>query len=299
MSLFKRGGQVPIGLYYLKRRFNDLMRLLGYKLVGQKKIVKHNDFDSILKFLVNKLSKNEENIIFDIGANIGQSIDRFQNIFPRNKIYSFEPTPNLFENLVKKYSNDKNVIINKYAISNENNTNDFFTYKYHRINSLYSTDKKTKFHKSRKIASEEKNDDFFQKIIKVETKKLDTIAEEYKLDSIDIIKIDTQGNEDKILEGCHNLLSSKKVKIIELELILGFAYKKQLSFFDIEKTLNNYNYKLIAIKESGNVLSHSNFQTDLIYVNSDVFEEIKKLHENNEIIKDVMSRTDGDNPLSY
>ena len=49
MSLFKRGGQVPIGLYYLKRRFNDLMRLLGYKLVGQKKIVKHNDFDSILK----------------------------------------------------------------------------------------------------------------------------------------------------------------------------------------------------------------------------------------------------------
>ena len=164
---------------------------------------------------------------------------------------------------------------------------------------MYSTDKKTKFHKSRKIASEEKNDDFFQKIIKVETKKLDTIAEEYKLDSIDIIKIDTQGNEDKILEGCHNLLSSKKVKIIELELILGFAYKKQLSFFDIEKTLNNYNYKLIAIKESGNVLSHSNFQTDLIYVNSDVFEEIKKLHENNEIIKDVMSRTDGDNPLSY
>ena len=73
----------------------------------------------------------------------------------------------------------------------------------------------------------------FQKKIKVETKKLDTIAEEYKLDSIDIIKIDTQGNEDKILEGCHQLLSSNKVKIIELELILGFAYKniKRINLF--------------------------------------------------------------------
>ena len=168
MKLLKRRGQVPISLFFFKRLISGLIKsMFGYKLIGQKKIVKHNDFDSILKFLINKFSKNEGNIIFDIGANIGQSIDRFQSIFPKSKIYSFEPTPNLFENLVQKYSSDNNVIINNYAISNKNETNDFFTYKYHRINSLYSTDKKTKFHLSRKIASEEKNDDLFQKKIKV------------------------------------------------------------------------------------------------------------------------------------
>ena len=52
--------------------------------------------------------KGHVKLIFDIGANIGQSIDRFQSIFPKSKIYSFEPTPNLFENLVQKYSSDNN-----------------------------------------------------------------------------------------------------------------------------------------------------------------------------------------------
>ena len=300
MNILKRRGQVPIGFFLLKRYVNlFIKKIFGYKLSGVKKIVKHNDFDSIIKFVIDKFSNNNNKTIFDIGANLGQSIDRFQEIYPTSNIYSFEPTPELFINLNEKYSNNKKVTIYNFAISNENNTGEFYTYKYHRINSFYATDKKSKFHLSRKISAEEKNDEIFQQKIEVTTKKIDTLFKEFKLENIDILKIDTQGSEDKILEGCSSLLANNKIKIIELELILGFAYEKQLSFFDLEKTLAKYNYKLIAIKESGNLLSHSNFQTDLIYVNNDIFKEIKNLHEINKSIKNVMNRTDENHPVSY
>ena len=42
------------------------------------------------------------------------------------------------------------------------------------------------------------------------------------------MKIDTQGFEDKVLMGAERMLESEKIDIIELELILGYAYMKQL-----------------------------------------------------------------------
>ena len=85
---------------------------------------------------------------------------------------------------------------------------------------------------------------------------------------------------------------NKKIKIIELELILGFGYEKSLSFYDIEKTLSKYNYKLIAINHSGNVISFSNYQTDLIYVSPDIYKKIQFLHYKNDFIPGVMNKTD-------
>ena len=61
----------------------------------------------------------------------------------------------------------------------------------------------------------------------------------------------------------------------------------------------NPNDKLIAINNGGNVISYSNYQTDLIYVSSDVYKKIQNLHYKNESIKDVMNKIDAKNPHSY
>ena len=95
------------------------------------------------------------------------------------------------------------------------------------------------------------------------------------------------------------MLSKEKVSIIELELILGFAYEKSFSFYDYEKILNNKNYKLIAISNSGNIISFSNYQTDLLYVKNEIFENIRNLHEKNIDIPGVTNKTDKSNPFSY
>lgn len=117
--------------------------------------------------------------------------------------------------------------------------------------------------------------------------------------TINLLKIDTQGFEDKVLEGAKQMLDYNRIKIIQLELILGFAYEKTLSFFDIEKHLNKCKYKLISIKDFGNIISFLNYQTDLIYVNDKLLKKIEKLHEKNIEIKNVMNSVSLKNPFSY
>ena len=90
----------------IKRQILGIIKKFGYELKGAKKIVKHNDFDSIISFLLNKKDK-EKHIYFDVGANLGQSIKRFKKINPSSTIHSFEPTPELYKKLIENFGNDK------------------------------------------------------------------------------------------------------------------------------------------------------------------------------------------------
>ena len=53
--------------------------------------------------------KSRECIIFDVGANAGQSVERFRNYLPEANILSFEPYPLVFKTLKYKELKDKNL----------------------------------------------------------------------------------------------------------------------------------------------------------------------------------------------
>jgi FkbM family methyltransferase len=278
----------------IKRKIIQTINKTGYELVGKKSIVKHNNFDAIIKFLIKELYKIKNPIIFDVGANIGQSIERFSSLFKSEefKIYSFEPTPKLFQILKNKYDLKKNIKLFQLALDDEITKSKFFSYEYDAINSLIQTDENSKFHKSRQIALNNSDCSNFTNEIEVQTTKIDNIVDEQNIDKIDVLKIDTQGNEDRVLEGSKKLLNSNKINLIELELILGFGYQRQMSFYDIEKVLSPYGYRLIGIDYASNIISFSNYQVNLIYVNSELFDKIKHLHYDNKEIKDITNRTD-------
>ena len=63
-----------------------------------------------LKKLIKKNS-----IIFDVGANVGDSIDEFYNILKPKKIYGFEPQKSCVKKLVKRFKN-KNIKILDCAV---------------------------------------------------------------------------------------------------------------------------------------------------------------------------------------
>jgi FkbM family methyltransferase len=281
---------------FIKKIILLLIYFTGYKIIGNKKIIKHNNFDAIIDFCLN-FSKRKV-IFFDVGANLGQSIDRFKTIRNKSIIHSFEPTPNLYQIILEKYKNTKNVFINNFALGNKTGNLFFNSYKYHKVNSFISMKKKSKFKMSRMLVTKTNKNNFEDKIkVKVET--IDNYCKKNNIKTINLLKIDTQGFEDKVLGGAKQMLNYNRIEIIELELILGFAYEKTLSFFDIEKYLNKYKYKLISIKNFGNIISFSNYQTDLIYVNDKLFKKIEKLHEKNIEIKNVMNSVSLKNPFSY
>ena len=287
---------------FIKRKIHLIVNFFGYKILGAKKTVKHNDFDSIIKFIFNEIiteNKSERTpTIFDIGANDGQSIRRFKKIFNVCKITSFEPTPIQFNNIKERYKDDEDVSVYNYGISNKEEILKFHSYEFSLINSFIPADNKSKLIKSR-ILSRKSNELNFENIIEVKTKSLDKFCLEKSIKTIDILKIDTQGFEDKVLNGCEDLLKKQKINIIEVELILGFGYSKTLSFYDIEKYLRKYDYRLISINNSGNVISTSNYVIDLLYVHQSSYEKIKELHYKNKNIKDVTNKTNTNNPFTY
>jgi len=238
----------------IKTILQKIVNSFGYKISKNKKN-KFKNFDLIIKKILNF---NKITII-DIGANKGQTIERFKKIFNKPKIYAFEPTKNLTKLLDKKYANDQNVKIFNQAVGDKNGKTTFFNYSNNELNSLYQI-KDPNFKRFNKT--------------KCDLISLDRFCIENKIENIDILKIDTQGNEKKILEGAKKSLKKGIFQIIELEIILGEYYDIKNSFFDIEKNLIRNNYKLLAIDRLINFYSNKYMYFNAIYIKQNLYKKL-------------------------
>jgi FkbM family methyltransferase len=224
--------------------------------------------DEVIKFFVTKNNP----IIFDVGANVGTSVDRFKKIFPSPEFYCFEPSKNEFEILKKNY-NYKEIKLFNFALGDINESKIFNVNSISLLSSFNSINSNSKVFKNmQKELGINKS-----KIIKIEeaqVKTLDSFLEEHDLKTIDILKIDVQNYEDKVLLGAKKSLLSNKFKVIELELNIGTTYEKHLNFYEIDKILIESNYRLVAIDNYGNLISNPDLQFNLIYVDKN---NIKKI----------------------
>lgn len=261
--------------------FHCLLKL-GYSIVGKKKLVKHNSFDAIHSYLVSNFLKMGSDItIFDVGANEGDSIKRFRSLFKKSKIHSFEPTNELILKIKKKFDLT-DVKLNNFALGEKKAKRKFFLYNAHRVNSFYPMEENSKYKLQRSRGNLEN-----QNSKEVEVNTIDDYCKTNKINKINLLKIDTQGSESEVLRGAKNILDQGLIDIIELEYIFGIAHKGANSLYEIEETLGTRGYKLIAVENAGNIISFSNYQTNLIYVRKLIYDKIKSFHEKNIDVKDV------------
>lgn len=221
--------------------------------------------------LYKKLIKIENPIIFDVGANLGQSINLFKKHFPTSTIHSFEPIYECFNKMKSEFSDDNNINIYNFAVGNKIEKKSFNVYENSGHSSFFEKNKNSYWwtrHNQNHI-KERNRFKLEEKKIDVEVITLDSFCEKYKIKNIDFLKIDTQGYEKFVLEGSQNLLKENKIKIIKLEMIFSELYTEKNSFFDIERNLNN-NYRLISINNFGNTIDDASFSCDVIYVSKDL-----------------------------
>ena len=203
----------------------------------------------IKNFFLKKFNRKEI-ILFDIGAHKGETIDFFTKFFNIKKIFAFEPNYNIFLKIRRKYyKKDKIKIYNfgvgdfeyekKLNIFNDTSSSTFTelnenTKYFKRKNRIFNLLKKEEFNEAKNI-----------KII-----SLNKFLEENHLEKVDILKIDTEGYEYKILKG----LSEKnfaKVKFIYFEHHYDLMLKKNYTFFQIKSLLEKNNFeKVYKIKMS-------------------------------------------------
>ena len=81
-------------------------------------IIDYTNKLKVLNFLKKKFNQNLINVI-DIGGHKGETINFFLKNFNVNKIYVFEPNHQLFENLIRKFSN-QNAFIFNYGVGFQN-----------------------------------------------------------------------------------------------------------------------------------------------------------------------------------
>ena len=216
----------------IKKTIQNIFNFFGFKII-KKYIINTVDFDSITTLLID----TKEPVIFDIGAGKGQSIDRYKKLFPKCKIHSFEPIKHEVDKLSLKYQNDKLVILNNVAVGEKPGNLDFNIAASSGHSSFKNLIPNTTWVKER---SKEYNVDSKNYITgKINTKviTLDDYCNDNNIQQIDILKIDTQGYEDKVLEGAIELLKLNKIKLIELELIFSEIYENPPNIYDVEKYL--------------------------------------------------------------
>ena len=248
--------------------FKKLIKLIFsfFNLTIQKDI----QIDKITKKLINKSSP----IVFDVGANIGQSILRYRNIFEDPIIHSFEPNPNAFKKLEEKFINEKNLFLNNVAIGENEEVLEFNISKKSSHSSFLTLNLNSQWLKNRAKSIGVNYLDYVEKKTPIKTTTLDEYAEKKNIEVIDVLKIDTQGFEDKVLIGAKNLIKNKRIKFIQLEIIFSNLYQNSPQIYDIEKSLIPFDYKLFGISKSDSLMSHYIFQSDFIYVQDEIYKKI-------------------------
>ena len=241
----------------MKIFFQKLLNIFGYRITTlNNKIVK--DFDQTIE----KIFKKKKLKIIDIGANTGQTIDRFERIFSDCEIYSIEPSLNAFSELSKNYKNKKNVTLFNFAIGEKKKNRIFYDYDDNVLSSFHKLNKKNSLNK------------IFKKN-KVKVLSLDNFCKQNKIAKIDILKIDTQANEINILRSGTKSLKNQIFDLIELEITLGDYYNNFTNFFSLEEFLIKNNYRLLALDRRLNFFNDKRMYCNAIYIKKSLYKNFK------------------------
>lgn len=168
-------------------------------------------------------------VIFDVGAHQGESISFFRKLYPKSKIYSFEPEINNFV-FLKNIANElEGCHVYNLALGEVDEMAYYYRQDISHLGGLLPINKCSI--DSLGYAKNAKNE-------KIEIKKirLDRFCAENCIEKIHILKIDVQGFESQVLKGSVKML--EKIDCISVELSFYDFYEiSRSSLLEVEKIM--------------------------------------------------------------
>ncbi len=182
-------------------------------------------------------------VVFDIGANVGVfSLSLVAHCPSVDKIYAFEPIPSTYQKMIKNLSynhNPKQIFTYNVGLSDKSGSFDFFLpgeneaaslkpvtdafYLQESIDGIYTGQKKSE-----------------RVLCKVST--VDEFVCDNPQTSIDLLKIDVEGNEKFVLEGAASVLKRYK-PIVYTEMLRKHAARFQYHPNDIIEFMRSLGYQ--------------------------------------------------------
>jgi len=237
------------------------------------------------KFFMNKVevdllnyfkNKEKDKIIFDVGCFKGNFTENIIKLeFKKgikSSIFLFDPNPKV-KNYIASLLNNNNVKYFNLALDNSNEQKKFTLNQFFEPSgsSLVSAHKEDKWYNiTRKgfmqiVQPFKKIKDYVE--IDVQTQSIDNFCLDNNINCIDLLKLDTEGNEFNVLKGAEKFLSENKIKVIYTE-ISAPKSKYTNKVYEIVNFLKKYNFDhvktykmpvlgfLSGLKGSDNVFVH-------------------------------------------
>jgi FkbM family methyltransferase len=181
--------------------------------------------------------KYEISTVLDVGANIGQYYDFLRNrVGFDGTIHSFEPIPELFNEMSARSKNDKLWKIHNIGLGSENTVLEFNVMAHSVFSSFLKPDNTAteKFSESNSI----------QRVIKVPVRKLDDYLPSIGLNDLNgvYLKVDTQGFDREVFGGSLGTLGS--IKALQFELAIQRIYKGVPDFLDMLKFIGEFGFDI-------------------------------------------------------
>ena len=244
-----------------------MQRLIYYLL----NVFSSNEVESdIIQYL-----KKKDKIVFDVGCFRGTFTENFikneQKLGIKSNFFLFDPNPNIKSYIKQLLQNEKVKYFN-LAFDNSNTNKKFYLNTFFEpagsgLNTMLRDDK---WATTRKLIMQilwpfKKIGNFSE--INVQTQTLDNFCLNKKIENIDVLKIDTEGNDLNVLKGAKKLLSENKIKAIYTEIS-----STKINFKEKEKNtidfLNSYNFDLRKIYKNKTFSTLSGLRvTDNLFVN--------------------------------
>jgi len=212
------------------QRNNKLGKFLGRTAATIIHALDNKNNDNLLsgEYRIWEDLKSEEiKVIFDVGANIGAWSNFVNSQRPEASIHSFEPVVDTFKILESNTASIKNITLNNFALSDQEEEIEFNFYpKGSYFSSIYDN----------QLGAEGLK-------ITILCITGDQYCEVNQIEQIDFLKIDTEGSEHKVLKGFTRMLSEGKIKMIQFEygdmcIDSGFLLK------DYYQLLESYGFKI-------------------------------------------------------
>lgn len=191
-------------------------------------------------------------MIFDVGANIGQSIARFRLHFPTSRINSFEPDPATYRELQAAAAAEKGVSTWNFAFGAKPSKAMLNINKATVMNSL--------------LELGEKGWGEVEKQTEVDIRTIDDFCREQNIARIDVLKSDTQGYDLEVFRGADQMLRENRIGVILCEVNFVEFYRNEATFDQIFRYLVDRNFVITAFYRMHYGTNAVKF-TDILFVN--------------------------------
>jgi FkbM family methyltransferase len=180
---------------------------------------------------------SEHSTIFDVGAYNGDTSHLYLSRCGKGRIYAFEPSPTQYELLSGRFEGITSLIPINAALSDVSGRAVLNLSAFAPTNSLLQANRN---------ANKIWGDGVFNSAgqIEVEAITLDTFVSRHSIKSIDLLKLDVQGAELRVLEGARKTIESDCIHSIFVEVTNQAAYSHQPSFWEVMGTISQLGYML-------------------------------------------------------